>query len=186
MFVFFSQAKSQIDPEDYRTESPPKYDTMPDYLFSSGDSPVISSTPAGSTQLHFRKQPEIDVFKNGIVWRGQQLQPILSKIPTEKRLPPVDTSLLSKSKKTRKTQKLGFLNMILVENQKNPLPRLYPDHIEGAIKESYGASSHATTDSEVIEKGRQNVNRKSKLRRKKRRLMERIHGHPTAIDLNPY
>ena len=145
MFVLFSQVKSHIDPDEYRSESPPKYDTMTDFLFSTGDSPVISSTPAGSTQLHFRKQPEIDVFENGINWRGQEFQPVLSNIPTEKRLPPVDTSLLSKSKKTRKTQKLDFLNMILVENQKQPLPRLYPDHIEGVIKESYGASSHATT-----------------------------------------
>ena len=58
-------------------------------------------------------------------------------------------------KKTQTPQKLGFLNMIMVENQKNPLPRLIPDH-EGAIKESYGASSHATTGREVIEKGIEN------------------------------
>ena len=65
----------------------------------------------------------------------------------------------------------------MVEHQTHPLPRLYPDHIERVIKESYGTFSHASTDSEVVEKGRQNVNRKSKLRRRKERLMERIYGH---------
>ena len=158
---------------------------MPDYLFPTSASPVISSAPAGGTQLLFRKHLETDIFDSGFVGRKQQLQPILSKIPTEKRLPPVDTNFHTKPKKTQKPQKLGFLNMILVENQKNPLPRLIPDH-EGAIKESYGASSHATSDREVIEKGRENVKRKTKHRRKKKRLMDRIHVHTTATHLNPY
>ena len=158
---------------------------MPDYLFPTSDSPVISSAPAGSTQLLFRKHLEKDIFESGFAGRKQQLQPILSKVPTERRLPPVDTSFQSKSKKaTPKPQKLGFLNMIMVENQKNPLP-FYPDH-EGAIRESYGASNHATTDKEVIEKGKENMKRKTKGKRKKKRLMERIHVHSTATHLNPY
>lgn len=166
----------QVDPEEYRTESPPTYDTMPSYLFHAGDSPLITSIPAEGTQLHFRKQQDLGLFENGTAGKKADLQPILGKIPIERRLPPVDTSLLSKTKRARKTEKLGFLNMIMTENQRQPLPRLNPENIEGAIRESYGAASHATTETEVIEKGKQNVERKTRMRKKKKKLLERIHG----------
>lgn len=165
------KTKSQVDPETDRTDSPPKYATLPDFLFSGGGSPVITSSAAGSTELNLSKLPV-----GGITGKNLQLQPLPIKVRMEKRLSPVDTKLRARTiRRQHKPQKLGFLNMIMVENKNQPLPRLYPDHIEGAIRESYGASNHAVTENEIVEKARQNVNKKSRMRRKKRTLMERIH-----------
>lgn len=172
-----------MDPECERAVSPPQYATLPEFLFSGGGSPVITSSAAGSTELHIPKLSE-----GGIIGRKQELQPIAlhTRVPRGKRLPPVDTKLKTKmTKRVHKPQKLGFLNMIMVENQQQPLPRFYPDHIEGGIKDSYGASTHAVTESEVIEKGRQNVNRKIRLKRKKKRLMDRLQRHTAAAGAKP-
>ena len=177
------QTKGQIDPDMERTESPPQYDTMPSFLFYTGDSPVITSAAAKSTELHLQKLP-----LGGLVGRKQELEPLSPTITSATRLPPVDKKLTGKSprkvqktqqtqktQQPQKTQKLGFLNMIMVEGYERSLPRLYPDDVEGFVKQSYGASSHATTDEEVLVKARENIYRKHRLRRKKKRLMERIH-----------
>lgn len=177
------QTKSEVDPESERTDSPPQYATLPEFLFSGAGSPVITSSAAGSTQLHIPKLSE-----GGIIGRKQELSPIAlrTKVSKGKRLPPVDTKLHTRTTKSvHKPQKLGFLNMIMVENQQQPFPRFYPDHIEGGIRESYGASTHAVSESEIVEKGRKNVNRKTRLRRKKKKLMERLHRHTGATETSP-
>ena len=177
--ILLLQVKNEIDPGEDKTErpeSPPVYDTMPGFLFYPSDSPVITSPAAKSTTLKLQKFP--DIFN--VVGKKQELRPLSppTVAPSQRQniqIVETKTNINKSPRKVQKTQKLGFLNMIMVEGYQQSLPKLYPEDVEGNVRQSYGASSHATTDNEVATKARDNVLRKHKIRKKKRKMMEKMH-----------